>query len=358
VSGVVKYRHPALGTAGVGSSVPARSLMTAVVRDKNRELNTGIALGNALDKALEVKLSLRGLDGVEIAGGSASYTLAAGGHAARLIDQWFPEADTSDFKGTVVASSNETEEGIIATTIQIGALAGEFTSLPVVAVDPAPASTELYFAQFAGGAGWDTSLFLTNPSGSMTESKLIFYDDEGNRQSPSANALKPAGMPASLQPQGGAVIHSDGTGELLSGSARVVAESAIGGVLRYSVPALGTAGVGASEPVEGFIAPVSRDARGDSSTGVAIASTGNPVTLSLTLRDESGRPVAGAEAMVELRANGRVSRMLEQLFPGVDTSDFRGTLTVKAVGGKIVGTVLELGSRPGQITALPVAELR
>src|SRR5206468_2476933 len=231
VSGVVKYRHPALGTAGVGSSAPARSLMTAVVRDKNRELNTGIALGNALDKSLEVKLSLRGLDGLEIAGGSASYTLAAGGHAAKLIDQWFPEADTSDFKGTVVASTEQTEEGITATAIQIGASAGEFTSLPVVPVDPAPASTELYFAQFA-----------------------------------------------------------------------------VGGVLRYSVPALGTAGVGASEPVEGFIAPVSRDARGDWSTGVAIASIGNPVTLSLTLRDESGKPVAGAEAIVQLRANGHVSR--------------------------------------------------
>jgi len=31
---------------------------------------------------------------------------------------------------------------------------------------------------------------------------------------------------------------------------------------------------------------------------------------------------------------------------------------VKAAGGKIVGTVIEIGLQPGQFTALPVAELR
>jgi len=50
--------------------------------------------------------------------------------------------------------------------------------------------------------------------------------------------------------------------------------------------------------------------------------------------------------------------LLEQLFPEADTHNFKGTLTVKAAGGKIVGTVIEIGLQPGQFTALPVAELR
>src|SRR5439155_6169151 len=74
VSGVVKYRHPALGMAVVGNSAPVRSLMAAVVRDQSRGLNTGIALGNALDQAVEVKFSLRGLGGRQAAGGAATYT--------------------------------------------------------------------------------------------------------------------------------------------------------------------------------------------------------------------------------------------------------------------------------------------
>ncbi|PYV37574.1 MAG: hypothetical protein DMG09_14365 [Acidobacteria bacterium] len=358
VAGVAKYRHPALGMAVVGNSAPARSVMAAVVRDKDRGLNTGIAVSNALDRAVEVKLSLRGHDGREAAGGSASYTLPASGHVAKLMDQWFPEAETSGFQGTVVVSTEQTEESITAAAMQIGTSVGELTSLPVVAVDPARAGRELYFAHFAKGTGWDTALFLTNPTGSMTASEVVFYDDAGNLISPSANGQMSAGALASLQPQGGAVIAADGSGELLSGSARVVADNALGGFLRFSAPGLGMAGAEASEPMEGFIAPMSRHAGQSTSTGVAIASIGNPVALSLTLRDENGKPVVGGEAVLELRANGHVSRLLEQLFPEADTHNFKGTLTVKAAGGKIVGTVIEIGLQPGQFTALPVAELR
>ena len=358
VAGVAKYRHPALGMAVVGNSAPARSVMAAVVRDKDRGLNTGIAVSNALDRAVEVKLSLRGHDGREAAGGSASYTLPASGHVAKLMDQWFPEAETSGFQGTVVVSTEQTEESITAAAMQIGTSVGELTSLPVVAVDPARAGRELYFAHFAKGTGWDTALFLTNPTGSMTASEVVFYDDAGNLIAPSANGQMSAGALASLQPQGGAVIAADGSGELLSGSARVVADNALGGFLRFSAPGLGMAGAEASEPMEGFIAPMSRHAGQSTSTGVAIASIGNPVALSLTLRDENGKPVVGGEAVLELRANGHVSRLLEQLFPEADTHNFKGTLTVKAAGGKIVGTVIEIGLQPGQFTALPVAELR
>src|SRR5436309_14858206 len=124
----------------------------------------------------------------------------------------------------------------------------------------------------------------------MTEIKLIFYDDEGSLMAPSLNGRMSAGVRASLEPQGGAVIPVDGFGELLSGSARVVADNAIGGVLQFSSPALGMAGVGASDPVEGFIAPMNRNAEENSSTGVPIASIGNPVTLRFTLLQESWTP--------------------------------------------------------------------
>ena len=116
------------------------------------------------------------------------------------------------------------------------------------------------------------------------------------------------------------------------------------------------AGVGASEAVDGFIAPVSRNAEGNFSTGVAVASIGSPVTLRLTLRNEKGEAVA--EASLDLRANGHLARFVEQLFPEADTKDFRGTITVSAEGGKVAGTAIQIGGRAGQFTTLPVTEIR
>ena len=98
----------------------------------------------------------------------------------------------------------------------------------------------------------------------------------------------------------------------MSGSARVHASGAVGGVLSLTSPGLGVAGVGASIPSDGFIAPVTRSATESSSTGVAIASTGLPVKVILTLRDEKGKPVSGGGATLELSANGHLARYLER----------------------------------------------
>ena len=285
-------------------------------------------------------------------------TLPAGGHVARFIDQLFPGADTGNFKGTLFVSADGSEESVTATVIQIGSRAGEFTTMPVVAVDPLPMTTELYFAQFANGADWTTSLFLTNPTGSASTGALTFYDDEGNPLSMSVNGQSSASVNSAMQAQGGVFIPTDGDGALVSGSARVTSDNGIGGVLRFASPALGMAGVGASEAVDGFIAPVSRNAEGNFSTGVAVASIGSPVTLRVTLRNEKGEAVAGGQVTLELRANGHFARFVEQLFPEADTKDFHGTITVSAEGGKIAGTAIQIGGRAGQFTTLPVTELR
>jgi hypothetical protein len=118
------------------------------------------------------------------------------------------------------------------------------------------------------------------------------------------------------------------------------------------------AGVGASEAVDGFIAPVSRNAERNFSTGVAVASIGSPVSVRVTLRNEKGEAVAGGQVTLALRANGHFARFVEQLFPEADTKNFHGTITVSAEGGQIAGTAIQIGGRAGQFTTLPVTELR
>lgn len=71
-----------------------------------------------------------------------------------------------------------------------------------------------------------------------------------------------------------------------------------------------------------------------------------------------GEAVAGGETTLPLRTNGHIARFLEQLFPSADTRDFVGTLSVLADVGTIQGTAIEIGSRLGEFTTLPVAPLR
>ena len=164
VAGVVRFSFPGLGIAGVGESVPLGALMTPVGRDAARGLNTGIAIRNTQAAPVQLTLSLRGLDGLEVSGGSTSQDLPANGHLAKFVDELFPNANTANFEGTLIVLATTSGGEIAATAIQLGSSPGEFTTLPVVPVDPAPTDEELYFAQFGNGSELTSSLFLVNPS--------------------------------------------------------------------------------------------------------------------------------------------------------------------------------------------------
>ena len=76
-----------------------------------------------------------------------------------------------------------------------------------------------------------------------------------------------------MEPLGQLTISTYGRGELVSGSVRVVSDGPIGGVLRFDIPGIGVAGVGASQPVRDAIFPARRQA-GGISTGAAIHNLG------------------------------------------------------------------------------------
>ncbi|PYV18749.1 MAG: hypothetical protein DMG07_03255 [Acidobacteria bacterium] len=359
VSGVIKYSHPIMGMIGIGESDPLRSFMTPVVRDASRGRNTALALRNTLQSPVDFELSLLTLAGLEVSGGSTSLELTAGGHMAAFIDQLFPNADTASFQGTLVVRSLGQEEGLAATALQIGTSNGEIATLPVIELDPDPGTTELFFPHFVTGAGWTSTFFLGNPTGAAASGRLTYYDDRGQPLLvPLPDQPASTGTSWNVQPLGGAVLSTGGNGDLLSGSARLTAGSAIGGVLTVALPGLGIAAVGASEPAAGFIAPASRSVTAGSSTAVAIVSAGSPVTLTLTLRNERGEPLSGGTITLELRANGRVAAFLEHLFPQAQSSEFRGTLTATAAGGDIAGIVLQIGGQARQLTTLPVTPLQ
>ena len=51
-----------------------------------------------------------------------------------------------------------------------------------------------------------------------------------------------------MEPLGELTISTHGQGEVVSGSVKVVSNGPIGGVLRFDLPGIGVAGVGASHP--------------------------------------------------------------------------------------------------------------
>ena len=72
-----------------------------------------------------------------------------------------------------------------------------------------------------------------------------------------------------MEPLGVLTISTHGRGSLVSGSVKVISDGPIGGMLRYNLPHIGEAVVGASQPVGDAVFPVRR-LEGGITTGVAV----------------------------------------------------------------------------------------
>ncbi len=137
----------------------------------------------------------------------------------------------------------------------------------------------------------------------------------------------------------------------------ISSDGMLGGVVRFNLPGVGSAGVWASQSLTDFVVPVRRTAGGINS-GVAIHNTGiAAITIRLSLLDENGVGVA-TWTIADFAGRGHLAQFINELFAEADTDNFAGSLVVEVVGeGGIAGTALELGTLPGQFTTLPVTPL-
>ena len=90
----------------------------------------------------------------------------------------------------------------------------------------------------------------------------------------------------------------------MSGPVRVVADEPIGGVLRFDIPGIGVAGVGASPPVRDVLFPVRRQEAGIN-TGVAVHNLGEEA-MRVTCELMQGGTVLD-DVSISLAANGQSS---------------------------------------------------
>ena len=373
LGGLVRYGVPNIGVAGVGASPPVRDALFPARRQAGG-IRTAAALHNLGAEAVGVSCRLMSggvaLEEVEI-------PLEANGQTSWFIEEAFTTTDTSDFLGSVRCTAPGRGR-FTAIAVEMDAAQRIFSTLSVVPVDRTgggAGETVLDFAHFVNGT-WITDLVFLNLSTEASRPAptpfhtailpsrpaIYFYDTEGNPIAAESVVDITGGLEitedgaltvrSEMEPLGALTISTHGRGALVSGSVRVVSEGPIGGMLRFEHPDLGVAGVGASPPVSDALFPVRRQ-EGGITTGVALHNLESSAGLVHCDLMREGVLLDGAS--IPLEANGQTSWLIDQAFPGTDTSDFAGSVRCDAVGeGLFTAVALEMDPGTRIFTTLPV----
>ena len=376
VGGMLRFDLPHVGVAVVGASPPVRAALFPVRRQEGG-ITTGVAVHNLGEEAIAVSCRLmRGgavLEEVEI-------PLEVNGQTSWLIDQAFPGTDTSDFVGSVRCDAPGRRQ-FSAVALEMDSGTRIFTTLPVVSADRTGGggAAVLDFAHFVNGDGATSDLVFVNvstqrsrPAPTPFHSDILpirpaiyFYDTEGHPIA-AESVVEVTGdleiqedgaltVRTEMEPLGVLTISTHGRGALVSGSVKVVSEGPIGGMLRYYLPHVGEAVVGASPPIGDAIFPVRRQ-EGGINTGVAIHNLeSSPGLVHCDLMREG---VLLDAVSIPLEANGQTSWLIDTAFPNTDTSDFMGSVRCDAVGEELFSAVaLEMDPGARIFTTLPVVPL-
>ncbi|HSR54247.1 MAG TPA: hypothetical protein VLV83_25765 [Acidobacteriota bacterium] len=135
VSGTVRFSIPGRGIAGVGAAEPAISLIAPVRRDG--QVDTGVAVRNLHSASVDVTLTLKDSEGLALPEGTAVLRdLQPEARVAMFISELFPEAQTSEFGGTLCIQASQGK--LAAVALELGAAPGQFTTLPVSTLDTPP----------------------------------------------------------------------------------------------------------------------------------------------------------------------------------------------------------------------------
>ncbi len=223
---------------------------------------------------------------------------------------------------------------------------------------PAPPRI-LGFAQFGGAEGLESELALHNPSRVRRVKGYVSILDETGV--PVAAALSASGSadPAAaltefeLPPLGGMTLRSNDLAGFRGGSAVVVSNGVVDGLVRFTIPGLGTVSAPGLRPMDEAIATVRCSPT--LATGVAVQNLEEgPITLQLSLRDGSGAEVPNGSSTLVLKSGARSAQFLTALFPEADLDSFLGELVIRAQGGSFSAMALELGRGAGALSTLPI----
>ncbi len=224
---------------------------------------------------------------------------------------------------------------------------------------------ELLFAhlgdgELAGGRIISQFILLNPDPATEAQATITIKDDDGNPLSGidlDGQILSEGTLDVTIPACGMRILTTDGVGPVTVGSATVISDKPLTGVINFS-GAFGAAGVGASERLSGFVAAMIRSATTD--TGLAIMNPGTTeVSVDLQLIDQDGKLLATATLTIPMM--GHLALFFNQIGwepePGVilDLSAFEGLIKGTTTGGQIAATVIQ--TRPNQFITMPVGSL-
>ena len=209
-----------------------------------------------------------------------------------------------------------------------------------------------------------SDLVLVNVAASTARPAVYFYDQRGELLEPESMVevedhllVREDGgltLRTAMARLGELTISTHGRGEVVSGSVRVVSNGPIGGVLRFDIPGVGVAGVGASQPTTDALFPARRQPAGIR-TAAAIR---NLAAQRVAVRC---RLMSGGEALeeVDVRLDGQQASFIEEVFTRTDTRDFVGSVRCTAAGeAMFTGVAVELDTGNRIFTTLPVVPIQ
>ena len=136
-----------------------------------------------------------------------------------------------------------------------------------------------------------------------------------------------------MEPLGELTIATHGQGELVSGSVKVLSDGPIGGGVRYGVPEIGVAGVGASPPVRDVLFPArqpgGRNPHGGSAAQPGRGSGGGELPI-----DERGRLRSKRRRFLWRPTGGLPGSSIRCVPRTTDTSDFAGSVRCTVLGSR------------------------
>jgi trimeric autotransporter adhesin len=349
-------------------AVPSRSDAGVV------DINTGIAAVNYGTAAANVTFTLRNASGSAITTGHRA--IAAGAHFSCFIDQLKDIASDFDLPANFQTA---VQFGILDISsdqpLSVLALRGTYnqrrqfivTTTPVADLTQSPSSSPMYFAQFADGGGYTTSLFLMNTSTANETGVFEIKDDSGNALAVhQAEGTSGSSFPYSIPPNGIFHFQTDGApANWEVGWMKLTPDSGTStpvgaGVYGYnSVNVLVTeSGVPSASPT--MHARIYLDRSGNHDTGLAIANIGNATAnIMIGAYQTDGVTAAGtSNGPLPLVPYGHGSRFAEQLITGLPAG-FTGLLDISSTTPFAALTVRSLINENNDylMTTFPVADM-
>lgn len=338
------------GTTGVGPSRPLYHFIGPIqVEGGGTKLNTGLAVTNLDERPARIHIRVNDKGGRQIREGNL--TLAPRGHSAKFIREMVSGLPT-DFLGTAVFTSDR----LIAATI-IRTAPGTFTTFPVVQARPL---TRSFFAQFAHVGNLTSSLLLVNPSPVLSATVTVQIRNSSGAPASVVLNGQTSGDGRRLvviPPLGCETLLTGGNGSVV-GSAEISSSVPVGGVVLFSGPGIGTAGVGESFTLDKAVIPIVRDTGNSTDMGVAVVNPEDEgITLELTVRDSQGAVIRGPKD-IALGARRQLARFQNEAPFGLNLpSRFEGSLWIRVKEPNRKMALTAIRQSPGVLTTFPAISL-